>query len=88
MEPYHDHSKARALASRRNGAKSRGTRTAAGRAHAARNALKHGLCARTLVLLDDEDKAAFGAFEAAVHAKLAPASGVPQSLRGSAQRKL
>jgi hypothetical protein len=39
---------ARALASRRNGARSRGPKFAAGRARAAGNALKHGLPARRL----------------------------------------
>jgi hypothetical protein len=71
---------ARALASRRNGARSRGPKTAAGRVRAARNALKHGLCARTLVLLDDESSTAFGAFEAAVRAELAPAGALQADL--------
>ena len=71
---------ARALASRRNGARSRGPKTAAGRVRAARNALKHGLCARTLVLLDDENSTAFGAFEAAVRAELAPAGALQADL--------
>jgi len=62
---------ARALASRRNGARSRGPETAAGKARSARNALKHGLCARTL-LLDDEDAAALVALDAAARAELAP----------------
>ena len=63
---------ARALASRRNGARSRGPRTAAGKARVARNALKHGLSARTVVLLDDEDGEAFAAFAAATRRELAP----------------
>ena len=42
---------ARAEASLRNGAKSRGPRTATGKLASARNALKHGLRARKLVLL-------------------------------------
>jgi hypothetical protein len=50
---------ARVLASRRNGARSRGPKTAAGRARSAGNALKHGLCARRLTLLADEDAAEF-----------------------------
>jgi hypothetical protein len=57
-----------ALAGRRNGARSRGPRIAAGRARSARNALKH---ART-VPLDDEDAAALAAFDAATRAELAP----------------
>jgi hypothetical protein len=56
----------RALASRRNGARSRGPRTAAGWARTARNALKHGLRARRQVLLDDEDASEFRAFLAAL----------------------
>ena len=48
-------SAAQAAASRRNGAKSRGPKTAAGRARAARNATKHGLCARRMMLLVDEN---------------------------------
>ncbi|HEX5078001.1 MAG TPA: hypothetical protein VFV80_02545 [Geminicoccaceae bacterium] len=73
-------SAAQAAASRRNGAKSRGPRTAAGRARVARNALKHGLCARRLVLLEDEDAAAFGAFEAALREELAPMTALQADL--------
>lgn len=73
-------SAARAAASRRNGAKSRGPKTAAGRARVARNAIKHGLCARRLVLLVDEDAAAFGAFEAALHEELAPEGALQADL--------
>ena len=70
---------ARALASRRNGARSRGPGTAAGRARSARNALKHGLCAR-IVLLDDEDAAALAAFNAATRAELAPEGALQAEL--------
>jgi hypothetical protein len=63
---------ARAAASRRNGAKSRGPRTAEGKARSARNALKHGLCAQRFVALGDEDLAEFDALEAALTAELAP----------------
>jgi hypothetical protein len=63
---------ARALASRRNGARSRGPRTPAGKARVARNALKHGLSARRAVLLDDEDAALYAAFERAALKELAP----------------
>jgi hypothetical protein len=63
---------ARALASRSNGARSRGPRTAAGKARSAKNALKHGLCARKVIVAADEDAAAFAALEAALVAELAP----------------
>jgi hypothetical protein len=65
-------SPARAAASRRNGAKSRGPKTAEGKARSAQNALKHGLRAQCFVVLGDEDLAAFDALEAALTAELAP----------------
>jgi hypothetical protein len=76
--PTPDGTGRKALASRINGAKSRGPRTAAGKARSARNALKHGLCARKL-LLADENAAAFAAFEKALLADLAP-EGALQTL--------
>jgi hypothetical protein len=63
---------ARAAASRRNGAKSRGPKTAEGKARSARNALKHGLCAQRFVVLGGEDFDEFDALEAALTAELAP----------------
>ena len=63
---------ARAEASRRNGAKSRGPKTPEGRARSAQNALKHGLRAQKYVVLPDEDAAAFEALEAALMEELAP----------------
>ena len=66
-------SSARALASRRNGARSRGPRTTAGKARVAKSALKHGRSARRIVLLEDEDPAAFAALAAAARTELAPA---------------
>jgi hypothetical protein len=63
---------AKTLASRRNGARSRGPRTPAGKLRSSRNALRHGLRARRLVLLDDENPAEFRAFARALQAELAP----------------
>ncbi len=71
---------ARALASRQNGARSRGPKTAAGKAVVSRNALKHGLTARGTVLLDGEDAVAFAEFQAALGAELAPAGTLQQEL--------
>jgi hypothetical protein len=71
---------ARAIASRRNGARSRGPKTAAGRARSSRNSLKHGFNARRFLLLDDEDAAAFAAFEAAARTELAPAGAFQADL--------
>jgi hypothetical protein len=65
-------SNARAEASRRNGAKSRGPKTPVGKARSAHNALKHGLRAQKYVVLPDEDGAAFQVLEAALMEELAP----------------
>jgi hypothetical protein len=61
-------------------ARKRGPKTAAGKARSALNAFKHGLRARRLVILDDEDPADFAAFEAAVRAELAPAGALEADL--------
>jgi hypothetical protein len=65
-------SAARAEASRKNGAKSRGPRTEDGRARSAQNALKHGLRAQKYLVLPEEDAAEFAALEAALVGELAP----------------
>ena len=65
-------SNARAEASRRNGAKSRGPKTEEGRARSAQNALKHGMRAQKHLVLPDEDAAEFAGLEAALVAELAP----------------
>jgi hypothetical protein len=73
-------SNARAEASRRNGAKSRGPRTPEGKARSARNALKHGMRAEKYVLLADEDAAEFAAFQAALAEELAPVGALQSVL--------
>jgi hypothetical protein len=65
-------SPARVAASRRNGAKSRGPKTAEGKARSSQNALKHGLRAQKHMVLPGESSAAFEALEAALLEELAP----------------
>lgn len=66
----------RAERARRNGACSRGPVTAAGKATASRNALRHGLCARVHLVLASEDDDAFTALAADVLAEVAPVGAV------------
>ena len=73
-------SSARAEASRRNGARSRGPKTAEGKARSAQNALKHGLRAEKYVVLLDEDWDEFAALEAALEDELAPESALQHIL--------
>jgi hypothetical protein len=63
---------ARAEASRKNGAKSRGPRTPESKARSAQNALKHGMRAQRYVVLPEENAAEFAGLEAAMVAELAP----------------
>jgi len=72
-------SNARAEASRRNGARSRGPKTPEGKARSAENALKHGLRAQKHIVLPSEDAAEFEALEAALMEELAP-EGALQSV--------
>jgi hypothetical protein len=65
-------SNARAEASRKNGARSRGPKTPEGKARSSQNALKHGLRAQKYLVLPDEDGAEFAALEAALIEELAP----------------
>jgi len=65
-------SSARAAASRKNGARSRGPKTAEGKARSAQNALKHGLRAQKHVVLPEENGGEFAALEAALIEELSP----------------
>jgi hypothetical protein len=65
-------SNARAEASRKNGARSRGPKTPEGKARSAQNALRHGLCALRYVVLPDESAAEFQALQEALIDELAP----------------
>ena len=79
-------SPARAEASRKNGAKSKGPNTPEGKARASRNALTHGLCAGHHVVVEGESAEAFVAFEAALVADLAPAGALQILLAGRIAR--
>lgn len=72
-------SPAKIEANRQNAQKSTGPKTEEGREVASRNALRHGLTAETLVVLDEE-AADFAAHFAATRAALAPGDEVEEQL--------
>ncbi len=65
-------SAAQAAASRRNGAKSRGPASEAGKARAAQNARRHGLTSRTVILSTPEERAAHEELARAVTERYRP----------------
>src|SRR5215217_2207269 len=69
------------IANRLNSRRSTGPRTAEGRARARMNALRHGLCAR-VILLPGEDRSAYGVFAKRIIDELKPAGLVQQMLAG------
>ena len=73
-------SPARAAASRRNGAKSRGPKTAEGKARSAQNALKHGMRAVKHIVLPDEDAVEFAHLQTALFEELAPVGALQMVL--------
>ena len=77
---------ARAAASRRNGAMSRGPKTPEGKARSAQNALKHGLRAQKFVVVGDERAQDFAALEAALADELAPDGALQGLLAGRIAR--
>ncbi len=67
-------------ANRRNSQHSTGPRTEAGKEASRRNALRHGLAARTLVVAPGEDAADFAAFAADLRQDLAPGGAFEEAL--------
>ncbi len=76
-------SNARAEASRKNGARSRGPKTDEGKARSAQNALKHGMRAQKYLVLPDEDAAEFAGLEAALVEELAPVGALQTRARAA-----
>jgi hypothetical protein len=66
-------------ASRRNGAKSRGPKTAAGKARSSLNARTHGLLSKTIVI-EGESAPRFAALLAAMRADLKPTNTIEDGL--------
>jgi len=67
-------------ASRRNGARSRGPKTAAGKAQSSMNAFKHGRYATLTCVMREEDPEAFKQYQASLMISYQPASDVEAHL--------
>jgi len=74
---------AKLLANRRNAQRSTGPRTPRGKARAARNALRHGLCSARAVI-PGESRAEYVGFTARLRAELAPADEIERFLANQA----
>ena len=75
-----DASRDKAETARRNGALSRGPVTPEGKARSARNASRHGICARTLVPADPGEAAALAELRAAFLARWQPMDAAEANL--------
>ena len=73
-------SEAQVEASRINGAKSKGPATAEGKERSCQNAIRHGLTAERLVLIDQEDAEEFRLYIEAFMADLAPRGATEEAL--------
>lgn len=62
----------RAAISRANGAKSRGPKTVEGKAISSRNAMRHGLTARKIIISAMESESEYSRFQAMLKQQLAP----------------
>jgi hypothetical protein len=72
--------KIRAEIARRNGAKSKGPKTAEGKATVAKNGIVHGLCAENIPVLQNEDPGVWERVLATHHARYKPADDIEKEL--------
>jgi hypothetical protein len=70
----------RAEIARRNGARSKGPKTEAGKARSAQNGIKHGLCSDNLVVLRNENPAVWQKVLDTLHARYRPADEIENEL--------
>jgi hypothetical protein len=70
----------RAIAARANGAKSKGPKTAEGKARSSQNALKHGFTAQNWITLPGDEEGAFEAFRQGIAGVLLPRDLLQEAL--------